>query len=280
MRGASERAWFRQNPPLPEVRWSLRNNVNFQQSGVLFALHDMAENRERFLERFWTMGKRADRQGGERRSGRVGARRGTEAPGPAPRSARPAAAPRHRDPRRRRSVLDADELAAAETGRQDDAKAARQEAEEAEPVKFAKGSYIIRMDQPYSRLADTLLDVQYVRGEEKVYDDTGWTLGYLKNVDVKRVVNPDVLKVKMTRVEHAARRSARSRRTTPRPRTRGSASPIPRRRQPRIALMHTWISHAGRRLVAARARVDGRAVRLHLHAGRRARCRTCARSTT
>ena len=50
-------------------------------------------------------------------------------------------------------------------------------------MKFAKGSYIIRMDQPYSRLADTLLDVQYVRGDEKVYDDTGWTLGYLKNVD-------------------------------------------------------------------------------------------------
>ena len=65
-------------------------------------------------------------------------------------------------------------------------------------MKFAKGSYIIRMDQPYSRLADTLLDVQYVRGDESVYDDTGWTLGYLKNVDVKRVVNPEVLKVKMS----------------------------------------------------------------------------------
>ena len=45
-------------------------------------------------------------------------------------------------------------------------------------MKFAKGSYVIRMDQPYSRLADTLLDVQYVRGDERVYDDTGWTLGY------------------------------------------------------------------------------------------------------
>jgi hypothetical protein len=66
-----------------------------------------------------------------------------------------------------------------------------------EPVKFAKGSYIIRMDQPYSRLADTLLDVQYVRGEEKVYDDTGWTLGLLKNVEVKRVANPDILNVNM-----------------------------------------------------------------------------------
>ncbi|HYO76896.1 MAG TPA: hypothetical protein VE010_10575, partial [Thermoanaerobaculia bacterium] len=65
------------------------------------------------------------------------------------------------------------------------------------PVTFAKGSYIVRMDQPYSRLADTLLDVQFVRGEAKVYDDTGWTLGYLNNVETRRVTNPDVLKVKM-----------------------------------------------------------------------------------
>src|SRR5581483_7181974 len=52
---------------------------------------------------------------------------------------------------------------------------------------FARGSFIVRMDQPYSRLADTMLDVQYVRGEEKVYDDTGWTLGYLKNVEFRRI---------------------------------------------------------------------------------------------
>src|SRR5205807_3127440 len=66
-----------------------------------------------------------------------------------------------------------------------------------EKTDFAKGSFIIRMDQPYSRLADAMIDVQYVRGDEKVYDDTGWTLGYLKNVEFKRVANPDVLKVSM-----------------------------------------------------------------------------------
>jgi hypothetical protein len=31
VRGQSERAWFRPNPALPEVKWSLRNNVNYQQ---------------------------------------------------------------------------------------------------------------------------------------------------------------------------------------------------------------------------------------------------------
>ncbi|HEU4886625.1 MAG TPA: M14 family zinc carboxypeptidase, partial [Thermoanaerobaculia bacterium] len=200
VRGASERAWYRQNPALPEVRWSLRNNVNFQQSGVLFALHDMAENRERFLERFWMMGKRAIAKAAnegpaawvldasQKRQGQLHdlltllQRHGIEIhqsdeafsmltnwpPAKADPKADPKATP---DPK----ATD----------------------KKPEPVKFAKGSYIIRMDQPYSRLADTLLDVQYVRGDEKVYDDTGWTLGYLKNVEVKRVVNPDVLKVKM-----------------------------------------------------------------------------------
>src|SRR4030095_8186372 len=49
----------------------------------------------------------------------------------------------------------------------------------------------------FSRLADALLDVQYVRGDERVYDDCGWTLGYSKNVEWKRIVNQDILKTPM-----------------------------------------------------------------------------------
>src|SRR5207237_9677743 len=90
-------------------------------------------------------------------------------------------------------------VAAAAPGRRSapEAGAARQEPAEEKPVAFAKGSFIIRLDQPYSRLADTMLDVQYVRSTEQVYDDTGWTLGYLKNLEFKRVANPEVLKVAM-----------------------------------------------------------------------------------
>jgi hypothetical protein len=47
VRSAGERAWYRPRPPLPVVNWSLRNNVNYQQSGVLLALRDMADHRER-----------------------------------------------------------------------------------------------------------------------------------------------------------------------------------------------------------------------------------------
>ena len=66
-----------------------------------------------------------------------------------------------------------------------------------ETVTFAAGSFVVRMDQPLSRLADTLLDTQYVRGDERVYDDTGWTLGLTKNLECTRIVNQDVLAVPM-----------------------------------------------------------------------------------
>ncbi|HYH07271.1 MAG TPA: M14 family zinc carboxypeptidase [Thermoanaerobaculia bacterium] len=197
VRGASERAWFRQNPALPEVRWSLRNNVNYQQSGVLFALHDMAQNRERFLERFWMMGKRAIAK---------------------PQNEGPAAWVIDRAQKRQGQVYELVTLLRRQGVEVHEATEAfsietqwppQKGDKKAEPVKFASGSYIVRMDQPYSRLADTLLDVQYVRGEERVYDDTGWTLGYLKNVDVRRVVNPDILKVKMTQAVDYAPAAAR-----------------------------------------------------------------------
>jgi hypothetical protein len=248
VRGASDRAWFRQNPALPEVRWSLRNNINYQQSALLFALHDMAENRERFLDRYWTMGKRAVAKaanegpaawvidGAQKRQGQVHElltlldRHGIEIHvSDAPFSFDPQWPP----------VKDVASDPLPVTRKQDAKAPATDNGERV--TKFAKGSYIIRMDQPYSRLADTLLDVQYVRGEERVYDDTGWTLGHLFNVDVTRVVNPEVLKVKM------------------RPRTAPASAPAvkenlaevawvrqrfadPAAKKPRIALMHTWFS--------------------------------------
>ena len=226
VRGTSDRAWFRQNPPLPEVKWSLRNNINYQQSGVLLALHDMAQNRERFLERFWTMGKRAV------------AKATNEGP---------AAWVIDAGQKRQSQVHDLLTLLDRHGIEVHTADAAFSMTtdwpplkgdKKAEPVKFAKGSYIVRMDQPYSRLADTLLDVQYVRGDERVYDDTGWTLGYLFNVDVKRVVNPDVLKIKMSpNVGRASARPAPSEVAHYRAHFADAT-----KKKPRIALMHTWIT--------------------------------------
>ncbi|HZU35330.1 MAG TPA: M14 family zinc carboxypeptidase, partial [Gemmataceae bacterium] len=59
VRGESARAWYRPNPPLPQVKWSLRNNVNLQESGVLLALKYMADHKDRFLENFYLKSKRS-----------------------------------------------------------------------------------------------------------------------------------------------------------------------------------------------------------------------------
>ena len=200
VRGQSDRAWFRPNPPTATVNWSLRNNVNYQQSGILLALSDVAERKQHFLEQFYLLGKRSIAKattegpaawvfdGGQKRQGQLAdlmtllRAQGVEVQqSDAPFSLNPQWPPA--------PPIVADDKA------KDDKKDDKPKKDPT--LTFAKGSFIIRMDQPYSRLADTMLDVQYVRSDEKVYDDTGWTLGYLKNVDFKRVVNADVLKVPM-----------------------------------------------------------------------------------
>jgi hypothetical protein len=68
------------------------------------------------------------------------------------------------------------------------------------------------MDQPYSRIADALLDYQYWAPndpQKDIYDDTGWTFGELGNVQVARVTDVKVLDAAMNLVEGrcGARRS-------------------------------------------------------------------------
>ncbi|MEK7751974.1 MAG: M14 family zinc carboxypeptidase, partial [Acidobacteriota bacterium] len=53
------RTWFRPNPPLAKVKWSHRNNVNIQQSALLFGMNYVAANRERFLDSFYWKSRRS-----------------------------------------------------------------------------------------------------------------------------------------------------------------------------------------------------------------------------
>ena len=69
-------------------------------------------------------------------------------------------------------------------------------------VTLPKGSYVVRMDQPYSRLADMLLDTQYYNPRDpRSYDDTGWTLGALRNVKTVRVMDLALLSKPMQKVK-------------------------------------------------------------------------------
>ena len=68
---------------------------------------------------------------------------------------------------------------------------------------FPAGSYLVRMDQPYSRIADMMLDLQYWAPNDpqrNIYDDTAWTFGELGNVQVVRVMDVKALDATMEKV--------------------------------------------------------------------------------
>src|SRR5579885_807982 len=53
------RTWYRQNPPLPRVRWSQRNNNNYEETGLLTSRQYFANNGKLFLKNFYLKSKRS-----------------------------------------------------------------------------------------------------------------------------------------------------------------------------------------------------------------------------
>ncbi|MFH1766452.1 MAG: M14 family zinc carboxypeptidase [Gemmatimonadota bacterium] len=171
-----ERQWHRPNTPLPQTVWSIRNNVNLQQSALLIALNYMAENKEDFLKNFYVKGQRSI------------AKATTEGPAayvfPADDS-RPALQAR---------LLQLMQEHAVEVHR-----LTRDATVGDKP--YGAGSYVIRMDQPYSRMGDMLLDTQYYNpADPSPYDDVGWTLGPLFNVTADRVEDLAILEARMEKL--------------------------------------------------------------------------------
>ncbi|MBI4893657.1 MAG: hypothetical protein HY821_23765 [Acidobacteria bacterium] len=168
----TSRAWYRPNPPLQKVKWSHRNNVNLQESALLLSLNFTARNRATFLKNFWLKSKRSV------------AKATTEGPAAYVVDAQ-------ERPNEAASLMDLLKLHGVEVQR------LTAEAEVG-GVKHGKGAYVVRMDQPYSRLADMLLDKQYYDANDTApYDDTGWTLGALRNLKWTRVTDQAILKASM-----------------------------------------------------------------------------------
>ena len=200
------RTWYRQNPPLPKVLWSQRDNNNYEETGLLTSLHFFNENKRMFLKNFYLKAKRSTMKPG--------------AEGPAA-YVLPADDPRPGLQAELLHVLQkqAVEISHAksaftvtlptkkskESGKGKEKKEKEEKAEPAPPTtrEFPAGSYIVRMDQPYSRIADALLDHQYWSPDDPQktpYDDTGWTFGELFHAQVTRVTDTKVLEVPMDRV--------------------------------------------------------------------------------
>ncbi len=67
------------------------------------------------------------------------------------------------------------------------------------PTKVASGDYIIRADQPYRELADMYLSVQnYPVANPRPYDDTGWTMQYMRDLKLETVTDKSILTASMS----------------------------------------------------------------------------------
>ena len=209
------KTWYRQDPPLPRVKWSLRDNNNYEQTGLLVSLEYFAQNRQLFLENFYTKAKRSilkattegpaayvlpaddSRLGAQAQLLRVMQRQHVEVSrATAPFTVQVPVG--HGAPAAIRAQRGARARGAADTSAQAAPKAGATESRT-----FPAGSYIIRMDQPYSRIADAILDYQYWSPDDPQkhpYDDTGWTFPEGFAVECVRVADTTVLRAPMTRM--------------------------------------------------------------------------------
>ncbi len=153
------REWYRPYPVPPEgVQWSGRANINMQQSAILIAMNAVAKNTEMFLENYYVKNKMMIEKG---------------------RTRAPFA---YVVPAEQRRRIEAADLM----------NALRREAVEVHTAtaafaigknQVAAGDYIVRLDQPYGGLANTVLGTQwYPEQNPRPYDDTGWSLPLLRNV--------------------------------------------------------------------------------------------------
>jgi hypothetical protein len=171
--------WFRANPPYREVVWSLRNNINYAQSGVLHSLHFAAANRETILRNYWRKAANSLERG---------------------RTNAPHAYVVPLDQARRADAAHMLNLLlrhGIEVQRATDDR-------EFGGVRVRTGDYVIRLDQPYGDFARNLMEVQnFPENAPRPYDDVAWTLPLAYNVTVRPVGDPAVFDVPVERVSSA-----------------------------------------------------------------------------
>jgi hypothetical protein len=178
------RTWYRQNPPYPKVKWSQRDNNNYEETAILVSLNYFAQNAQILKP---------------------------DDSGPAA-YVLPANDESHDRQQMLLDILRAQHVEISKTTapvtvaipakpkRDKDETGDKEAKPKPEQRIFPAGSYVIRMDQPYSRIADALLDRQYWAPndpQKTPYDDTGWSLPAQFNVETVRVTDTAVLKAPM-----------------------------------------------------------------------------------
>ena len=157
----TSKPWYMPLPPYEKVLWSMRNNVNYQQTADLLAFYFVATNKEYFLRNFWMRGLKSCEMG---------------------KSEPPYA---YIIPAGQKDPIDTAYLVNILLKQRIEVHQATAPVS-VDEGNFPAGSYVVRMDQPYRNLIVNLLGIQkYPEDAPRSYDDTGWTLGL--QMDVKTV---------------------------------------------------------------------------------------------
>src|SRR5436190_17116684 len=165
----SVREWYRPWPATGEFEWSLRNNTNYGETGVLTALQYTSQFPKVILENFYVKSRNSVE------TGRTETVAGYVIPAG------------QRDTTRVERLVNLLRMQGIEIGR------ATSEVKLQEGT-FPAGSFIVKRDQPYSRLAKTLLEKQvYPDPNLRTYDDTAWTMGLMSQVHVKEIADKKIL---------------------------------------------------------------------------------------
>ena len=174
--GMTSRQWYRPVPPYPEVDWSMRNNTNYGETGVLTALQLTAAFPQIILENFYKKSRNS-----------IDAGRKDELHG--------YVIPVGQDQTRVAMIVNTLRTQGIEVGR------AKSEVKLAEGT-FPAGSFIVKRDQPYGRLAKILLEKQnFPDPALTTYDDTGWTMGLMSHAKVVESMDKTVLDVPVDNVD-------------------------------------------------------------------------------
>jgi zinc carboxypeptidase len=194
-----ERTWYKPNPPLPKVLWSQRDNNNYEESALLTTLSYFAQNSKFFLNNYYLKSKRSILKPAQ--NGPAAYVLTADDPSPS----RQAMLLRvlhdqHVEVQQTTApvTVELPQLPKSSDADNDDAKSSKPKPPASRV--FPAGSYVIRMNQPYSRIADALLDRQFWSPEDpqkSPYDDTGWSLGPLFGVDSARILDTAILKAPM-----------------------------------------------------------------------------------
>ncbi|HTI39807.1 MAG TPA: M14 family zinc carboxypeptidase [Vicinamibacterales bacterium] len=178
--GGQPREWYRGLPIPPDAlqNFSRRNNTNYMETGVLSGLQLTSMFPNMVLENFYRKTENSiDAGSAEPPYGYV--------------------IPVTRDMTRAATLVNILRLQRIEIGQ------ATSEIKTSDGT-FPAGSYVIKRNQPYGRLAKNLLEKQdYPDPNLTTYDDSGWTMGLAMLVDVKEIKDKAILDAPVTPVNEA-----------------------------------------------------------------------------